>query len=397
MNFVYQANDGDCGFASLKMLLSYYQKDKNYLYLKKQDEKKKNYSFSDLSSIANFEGVTLKSLKNVDLENQEITKKPFLAVIKNNDYNHMVFIKKTYRKHLLVYDPDSGIKLVSMEIFKKSFTGFVMIVDEISHKKCDNKKDNIVKSSKIIGLFIIQIISICVFFISLSSVAFQLKDTITIILFSFYIILELIYEFFLLKILKSFDENYLPLLSRSENKGKGLGIINDYKKSMFGKPFECFSSIIIVISIIVILLINGRIYFAIFFAAGLVLTIVSILSYSKINKIKNNSIKKENEIINGNLNDIKPFLNSTYQIVSFSILNKFLFIILGIGCSLTLMLLLKENSLNFVIFYLFIYVLGLEKLYSIINFALESQERQKLDAEFRDLFLWFYIVRSFSL
>ena len=41
--FIKQLNEKDCGFASLKMLLAFYSKNKEYLYLK-QDLDRENYS-----------------------------------------------------------------------------------------------------------------------------------------------------------------------------------------------------------------------------------------------------------------------------------------------------------------------------------------------------------------
>jgi predicted double-glycine peptidase len=387
MYFIYQGNEADCGYASLKMLIAYYQKDKNFLYLKKSDNKEKNYSFLDLISIAKIEGVALKGIKNANLQDNEAFKKPYLAVVKVNDMNHMVFVRKTVKNVLLVYDPDLGVRLISMKKFLAMFTGLALICDETTSKKCDIKKKNPYKNSKLIALVSCQILSLCLFFASLATIAMDISQTITIGLFIVYILAELLYECFLLKSLKTFDEEYIPLISRAGNKNRALGLINDYKKSIFGKPFECITSIVIVASVVFTLAMNGSFYLLVFIIAGLLVTMISIISYSKTNKLRRDSIVKENEIIEGNCTDIKTFLNSTYQIVSFSILKRFLYLIIGLACSLSLMVLLKENSLNFVLFYLFIYVIAIEKLSMIINYALESGDRQKLDAEFRDLFL----------
>ena len=65
-----QIVDGDCGFACLKMMLSYYHKDKNYLYLP-QDLNKNNYSFLEIIDIAKKYNLFLKGYEIVDLNNND--------------------------------------------------------------------------------------------------------------------------------------------------------------------------------------------------------------------------------------------------------------------------------------------------------------------------------------
>ena len=60
--FIKQLKDNDCAFASLKMLLAYYSKNKEYLYLK-QDLDVEDYSLRDVIQIAKRYGVEIQGVK----------------------------------------------------------------------------------------------------------------------------------------------------------------------------------------------------------------------------------------------------------------------------------------------------------------------------------------------
>ena len=80
--FIYQGNNFDCGYASLKMLLANVHNDKNYLYLS-NEKKDESYSLSDLVNIGKKYGVNLIG-KEMDYEfflSKVKQKKKFLVFV----------------------------------------------------------------------------------------------------------------------------------------------------------------------------------------------------------------------------------------------------------------------------------------------------------------------------
>ena len=62
MFYISQLNESDCGFASLKMLLANLYQERDYLFIK-QDEEHGPYSYFDLIKIAQNYNVTLEGFK----------------------------------------------------------------------------------------------------------------------------------------------------------------------------------------------------------------------------------------------------------------------------------------------------------------------------------------------
>ena len=109
--FIYQGNNNDCGFTSLKMLLASTHKNKHYLNLKKPENKKGNFSIKDLIQIGKENGLILKAYQyeqKFELVEKDFSK--FLAIINNeNNNNHVVMVESFKDNKLTIYDPGVGI------------------------------------------------------------------------------------------------------------------------------------------------------------------------------------------------------------------------------------------------------------------------------------------------
>ena len=99
--FIKQLKDNDCAFASLKMLLAYYSKNKEYLYLK-QDLDVEDYSLWDVIQIAKRYGVEIQGVKVKNLtDTLSLDFQPFLALLKEENSNISRIILCCAHKHNL--------------------------------------------------------------------------------------------------------------------------------------------------------------------------------------------------------------------------------------------------------------------------------------------------------
>ena len=117
--FVFQGNDHDCGFTSLKILLALIFKNKKYLLLEKPNNKKKYYSYFDLGQIAIQQGVTLKMYeieKKTQLLHNE--KYPLLVDLVTKEKEvHLVVLRKLTKKYAYLTDPNLGYLKIKLEDF----------------------------------------------------------------------------------------------------------------------------------------------------------------------------------------------------------------------------------------------------------------------------------------
>ena len=115
-----QLSDYDCGFACLKMLLSFKLKDKEYLHLK-QDIYKGEYSFLDLTLIAQKNHIILEGY--IILNYKDIFSLPCIGIIKKEKYNHYILITKISKKYVTYFDPKIGEIVIDKNNFNLLITG----------------------------------------------------------------------------------------------------------------------------------------------------------------------------------------------------------------------------------------------------------------------------------
>ena len=97
MFFIQQANNYDCGFTCLKILLANIHHDRNYLFL--LNPFKEDVSFLELMTEASKYGANLSALKAVNKEEiREFNDFPIIARIKINNMYHAVYIYKRSKK-----------------------------------------------------------------------------------------------------------------------------------------------------------------------------------------------------------------------------------------------------------------------------------------------------------
>ncbi|MCQ2786867.1 MAG: cysteine peptidase family C39 domain-containing protein [Bacilli bacterium] len=113
-DFVYQINQNECGYASLKMLLAIVLKDSSYLFLPHHEDKNHQYDLLELKEIAKANGVLLAGYVINNQHDLLNLKTPFIMVrTLANGGKHAVVVKKIYKGFATIYDPALGKKTVS--------------------------------------------------------------------------------------------------------------------------------------------------------------------------------------------------------------------------------------------------------------------------------------------
>ena len=114
MFYIQQITNDDCGFAVLKTMLANIFKNERYLYLK-QDESHGAYSFQDLITIAEEEGVTLSGVEANEVELANLALNPFIASTEKDGFKHAIYVYKVKKKYVYIFDPKSGLKKLKKE------------------------------------------------------------------------------------------------------------------------------------------------------------------------------------------------------------------------------------------------------------------------------------------
>ena len=128
MYFISQVSQHDCGFACLKMLLANYHHDKNYLFLPTRDGP---YSFKDLTEIAKEHHMEAIGIKISDVkELKEGREFPFIVNLeKKKGFKHSVLLLAVRRKHVKIFDPESGKRTIPLELFYDQWDQKALIVN----------------------------------------------------------------------------------------------------------------------------------------------------------------------------------------------------------------------------------------------------------------------------
>lgn len=383
MFYIAQLNESDCGFASLKMLLANLYEERDYLFIK-QDEEHGPYSYFDLIKIARNYNVKLEGFK---FKNKHTFKDwvefPVIVTIERSGLNHAVTIIKKKRNKLLILDPDSSPKWVKIKDFIKIWDGTLLKV-----KKYDNDPSNkphvLDFEKKIKYKFVSQLVQI---FISLAFLAFLffLNDSfspyIAVIIGCSYLIGEILFRHILIKMMDNLDLACVGKLKKvPKNSHVFLTRLNDYKQTLITDKISLISNIIMALSLIFLMVFNGY-WNAIIVFTIIILTIVdSVVLKPFFNKKERYICEKEKELCNAKTNSefqsvyakIKKLSNKYAYFQYFKSVSILILILLTVFVILKLT---NTISLTSLLFY-FMISLYLKKSISII-FEVQSKRRAK--------------------
>ncbi|MDX9690331.1 MAG: hypothetical protein EOM37_04705 [Proteobacteria bacterium] len=147
-----QALDYSCGSAALSTLLSYVYQTKTsegsifkamFESGNKEKIRKEGFSLLDMRNYLKTKGFNAAGFK-VKLDVIEKNKVPFIALIRENGYNHFVVVKSVKGGRVLIGDPNRGNVILAREKFVSMWNGIALIVSNkarIARSFFDNDKE----------------------------------------------------------------------------------------------------------------------------------------------------------------------------------------------------------------------------------------------------------------
>lgn len=383
--FIYQGNDYDCGFASLKNLLANFTKDKSYLYIPKGD-KKENFTLSDLFGIAGTYGFNLESY-SCDEDYYDKLKCPSLTLI---DGNHVVMIKRVTKRRIVFLDPNVGKVSLPKEKFLLKWRKIVMEIEPVNPAlKLPKLRLEILPLKTRIFSSVISLISIGILIGSFYLLNNQKNAWFSFIFLGIFAGTLVIEKLILSKEVYQFDKRFIPLyFDQDKNKTK-LSYIDfmGFKTKYFTQNKELISSIIIAFTVTFLLCLNDFRNVFVLLALILLKMLEKILLSKSEDKLK----RKVNESENKCFKDVKNFSGhalranclANEQILIGAIKNIF-FMIVSFGFALLMMLVTNNTGCNFVIFHFVLYYFGSNSLSSIIDALSNRKELAKMESRFFD-------------
>ncbi len=220
--FIFQGNDHDCGFASLKMFLATISKDKSYLHIPKP-KKRERYNLNDLARISKEYGVPLECYgcskeSYIELEN------PSLVLI---DENHVVMVKKQNNRRIVLYDPGKGIVKMSKDEFLRRWRCVTLYTDypECVTKIPKTRRRIVPKNLKILETIssILSSIILAGTFFLLNKAENYVYSLFFLFMFMFFQVIE---KVILYKQIYNFDKEFIP---------RYFGLKKNCNKNMYEK------------------------------------------------------------------------------------------------------------------------------------------------------------------
>lgn len=361
MNFyIKQTGTKNCGFTSLKMLLATINKDKKYLFYP-EFNKNNSLSLNELIKIGRKHNVFLKGYYFKDKElfiNKKNNKS--LVLLKICDKFHLVFLKKIFLFHILIYDPEYGIMLYSKKEFLSIWNGEALIVDDFKKTKFNYKVKNKYKIQDFLIYFLV-LISYLLLMSSLYIFNNSNFEKLSILLFAFYFIFNILLNYTVSLLMKKIDKVISKVITKKKNIKEGYRDLINFKANYFKKTLNFASNLMNFICYSLILIINSSLN-ALFISILLLFNIIYyIFINNKINKESLFLSIEEFNLFEKNSNDKNKIYNFINKKVNKIIILKKIFPYLtyffAIMFSFLICFVYKYSfSLNFFLFNFFSYI-----------------------------------------
>ncbi|MFA5421566.1 MAG: cysteine peptidase family C39 domain-containing protein [Bacilli bacterium] len=395
--FAFQGNDYDCGFASLKMLLCYAHKTPRYLRLAKPDHKGGRYTYRDLLEIALDNGVVLTAYKLIEKDEISYLKKlPVLVSLKNPRQSlHLIVLRNLRRNKVLIDDPRLGAVVLSLADFLKRWDGSFIQITSVAKKSQFKKERPILDVKNRLALMALQTFSALFALLGFAFVSQQSYFAFPLLFFALFMICELFFRRFQLRILEQFDHRYL-MRTYDEDKNamrRKFTSFFDFKKHYFLFPQTLISAIIISFFAILILLLNDLLH-ALFLAAIILCAFIDFLLYKNIDRKNARYLESlEGETLTREMSKRDAVVNYeqmsrlAHFIAKSATARRYVgFFLIGV-LSLTYAAMSKEATLNYFLFHFFIYLLFFENVGKLFATIFDLDDLKKKSAAFKDQFV----------
>ncbi|MBO6280032.1 MAG: hypothetical protein J6M95_00420 [Bacilli bacterium] len=380
MFFISQLGEQDCLFACLKMMLANYHKDRNYLYLKCELDKK--YSYHDAVTIASEYNMALQGVKILRPEELFNCKTfPIVVTLNRKKIHHSVLLLKANRKNITVFDPDVGKKKIPTELFFKEWTYRALIVKEITPSKCPIQFPDFIAKKDKITLPILQILS----GISLLLGTYFISDTslfyLPIIFFSVFIIFEILFRNNLVNAMRRMDDEIFSYDFKVEKQDyiELYKTIEKYRNISL-TIFPNFIYLTLVSIFITVILVMNATINVIYIILPMVLAFVEVFIYLPIfEQRKVEIVEKESELLEVE-NDFQFKAKSTeahslaYQVGLGRNIYTYLEIAILLITIILTMAITGTIQITYVVFFLCISVFLKRTFSKIMDFSKQSEE-----------------------
>lgn len=389
-DFVYQINSNECGYASLKMLLTLVLKDSSYLFLPHAEDKNHQYDLLELKEIAKANGVLLSGyIINNEYDLLKL-KTPFIFIkTLANGNKHAVVVKKLYKSFAIIYDPAIGKKTVRAKKYF-AFTGNVEVLTVESHSFVNHTFEikPLLNNKDLVKIMIFEILAIASYFFSAYFLGGDYDIIIPIILMVVGALLAIVYKVYTYKIMKKFDEEYIQY-TYHPNKNKretNYRLLHKTKSSLLSSTGNIILTLSSALLINVILILQNVYAAFIIISAGVLVLLDGILVSPKI-KIKSYdleqlerlTIEKDNITEEEYLNNYEEIKENTYKIARLIDLKRIIMYFVLLIITVIFSRLTGNTDVYYVIFHfamcMFTYV-SLDNVYKMLDNSKENQINQ---------------------
>ena len=384
-HFIFQGNNHDCGFASLKMLLADLANDDSYLNISKPDKKEK-YTLTELEDIADSFNVKLES-SSCDQSYYDKLKSPFLTMI---DSNHVVLVKKKTNHFIILYDPARGKRILSKKNFFKIWDQVITeVVDAKNIQKIKKIKREILPKKLRITQAIISFTSVLLLLIG-----FYFLNDVSNFWFSFaflllFLLTQFLESFILFKTINYFDETYIPLYfsnEKSNGKNKYEEFLN-FKHNYFVTNRSLLSSVLLSFVVVFLMCFND-------FKNVLVLLILILLKLLEVvlgQKRTKNIYKKVDKYEQKGLENLTN--NQAYLLKANQYANKKVFVdsvknliymVLCFALAIYMMFITGNSGCNYVIFHFTLYFVAYKSFTDVLMGFSNNKKSKQEESKFFD-------------
>ena len=383
--FIFQGNDHDCGFASLKMLMAHIKNDKSFLYIEKC-VRKDGLSVAELIKEAKMHGLLLESY-SCDEDYFEQLKIPSLTLIRNN---HVVMIKKVTQKKITYYDPEFGPTTIKKDEFLSIWCRIVIeIVSTDCMSDIPKKRRKILPFKLRFFEAFASVVSAAILMMTFYLLNNEKNAVFSLIFLFLFITSQLIENIIVYKEINFFDTKYIePYFSRRKNQSKlkYLEFIA-YKQNFLQNSRGLLSSILVAFMITFLLCFND--FRNVFVLLILVLVkILDLLLFAKKYDSKRNEIEHYEERCFSSKELCADYAYKANHLANRTIsqnsLRQIFYISLAFAFSLVMMFITGNSGCNYVIFHFGLYYVAFTSFSQLLTGLSTKKETYKNECRFFD-------------
>ena len=383
MYFISQIGEHDCGFACLNMMLANYHHDKNYLFLKHEDQQ---YSFKELVDTAKEHNLSLIGVKikdPYDLTTYEHF--PIIAVLQlDNGAHHSVYLVKATSKKVTYYDPAIGKVTESFVNFVSKWTKSALIIENGVKTTCDIKPDSFVAKRDKITLPIFQILSGASFLFATYFIDRDVSMLFPIIAFVLFFVFELLFRDNLIRAMRRMDNNIERYeIDIPKEKYHDLFVATEkYRIRALTRAPDIINACLISMFLVFILLIND-INNYVYVLLTMFLTIIECFILNPFLKKKSVEVDEQErsllKVDNANEYQIlsRATRESAYKVAMYQTVFNYVSIGIMLFASIIIMAMANVVNLTYVVFYLCVCLFLRMNIKKVFSFDEITQEKDK--------------------